>query len=187
MEALLWVVGVGVVVGLIVWFVVRYVRKANAKYAELWGRLAGLINGTSKGSRMTGTYMGAPVEAKINAVSDNDGGATSYYYELSLVQGGRGQDWSVNYGGEKLLGFGEKRWHVKTKDDALKDRLASARVVEIVAVRPQHSHVSYKAKRGALVYQETIGGAFAVPAPEEFKAQLELLARLAEVNRQVNV
>ena len=184
MEAILWVVGVGVV-GLIVWFIVWHTRKTNAKYAELWGRIAGLVNGTSKGSQMIGTYMGAMVEARIKSFSDDD--ETTYYYELSLTPGGRGQDWSVNYGGEKLLGFGEKRWHVKAKDDALKDRLVAARVVELVAVRPQHSNVSYKAKRGVLVYHETLRSGFDVPAPEEFKAQLELLGRLAEVNRQVNI
>jgi hypothetical protein len=184
MEAILWVVGLGVA-GLVVWLVIWSTGKNNAKYAELWGRIAGLVNGTWKGSRMVGTYEGALVEAEIKSISGDD--ETTYYYELSMTPGGRGQDWSVKYGGEKLLGFGEQRWHVKAKDDALKDRLVAARVLELMAVRPQHNEVKYKAKPGTLVYQETARGAFGVPAPEDFKAQLELLARLADVNRQVNI
>lgn len=59
--------------------------------------------------------------------------------------------------------------------------------MEFVAAQPQHSNVSYRAKKGTLVYHETVGNAFAVPAPEEFRAQLELLARLADINRPVNI
>lgn len=184
MEAIFWVVGVGFA-SLIVWFLIWSSRKSNAEYAKLWGRIAGLVNGTSHGSRMMGTYQGAPVEAEIKMFSDDD--ETTYYYKLSMTPGGRGQDWSVRYGGEKLFGSGEQRWHVKTKDGALKDRLVAARVLELVAVRPQHTEVKYKAKLGMLVYQEAARGAFDVPAPEEFKAQLELLARLVDVNRQVNL
>ena len=184
MEAICLVVGVGFA-GLVAWLVIWSNRKSNAEYAKLWGRIAGLVNGTSKGSRMTGTYQGAPVEAEIKMFSDDD--ETTYFYKLSLTPGGRGQDWSVRYGGEKLFGSGEKHWHVKTKDDALKDRLVAARVLELVAVRPQHCEVKYKAKLGMLVYQESARNARDVPAPEQFKAQLELLARLAEINRQVNI
>lgn len=183
MEEIFWVVGLSFA-GLIAWFLIWSTRKSNAEYAKLWGRIAGLVNGTSKGNRMTGTYQGAPVEAEIKMFSDDD--ETTYYYKLSLAPGGRGQDWSVRYGGERLFGSGKQHWHVKTKDDALKARLVAARVLELVAVRPQHTEVNYKAKLGTLVYQEDATGAFDVPAPEEFKAQLELLARLADVNRQVN-
>lgn len=69
----------------------------------------------------------------------------------------------------------------------MKDRLVAGRVLELAAARPRHRKVSYKAKRGALVYHETLDSGFAVPAPEEFKAQLARLARLAEINRQVNI
>jgi hypothetical protein len=184
MEAIFWVIGVGFA-SLVAWLVIWTNRKSNAEYAKLWGRIAGLVNGTSKGSRMTGTYQGTQVNAELKPIFDDD--ETTYYYELSMTPGGRGQDWSVRYGGEKLFGSGKQHWHVKTKDDALKGRLVAAHVLELVAVRPQHTEVKYKAKLGMLVYQESARNARDVPAPEQFKAQLELLARLADVNRQVNI
>jgi hypothetical protein len=185
MEAIFCMVGVGFAAGLVAWLVIWSSRKNNEEYAKLWGRIAGLVNGTSKGSRMTGTYQGAPIIAEIRSVSDDN--ERTYYYELSTTPGGRGQDWSARYGGEKLFGFGEQRWHVRAKDDALKDRLVAARVVELMAVRPQHGEAKYRAKQGTLVYQETVGSSFDVPTPEEFKAHLELLARLADANRQANI
>lgn len=47
--------------------------------------------------------------------------------------------------------------------------------------------VSYKAKQGALRYETKVNGMFAIPSLEQFTAQLDLLARLAQVNQQVNV
>ena len=184
MSVVLGLVGLAAFVGLIVWFVVWYVRKANARYAQMWPPLAALVGGTHKGHTMSGSYQGFPVRARVNAVSDSD--STEYFWEVTLVSAPRGRDWKLQYGGERLLGFGEKRWHVAAKDDTLRQRLAGTGVLAEMAGWGAHPTVSYKSKAGEFEYSERVGGAFDFPTPERFGAQLELLARLALVNRQVN-
>ncbi len=179
---------VAVIFALVIWLIVWFIKRSYRIYAERWAPLAALVSGTHKGSKMTGTYEGRTVEARISGVSDNDNNRhhTTYDFHLKLAAAPGSKDWKVIYGGEKLLGFGEKRWHVSAKDDALKERLNGAGVVAELANWHGYPIVSYKAKRGEFEYQERVGGMYDLPSPERFAAQLELLARLARVNEQVN-
>lgn len=166
---------------LAVWFA----RRANAKYAELWPPLASQVSGTYKSSKMNGSYEGRPIQARINSTSDDN--STTYLYELALTAAPQGKDWALSYTGDKLLGMGQKSWHVKTKDDLLKQRLIDAGAPALVERWDSYPQVSYKAKSGTLKYEQQVGGMHALPAPEQFKAQLELMSRMAQLNSQVNV
>lgn len=167
-------------------FVVWFVKRSNARYAEAWAALTPLVEGgASKGSRMTGTYQGMPVAARVRPVSDSDNSSTTYFFETSLTAAPVGRDWTIRHGGQKLLGFGEKVWHVSTKDDALKARLEGSGEFAEVA-RLGFPTVTYKARRGELLYSEQVSGMFDIPRPERFSAQLELLARLARLNSRAN-
>lgn len=68
MDTMLIFVGAIVLIAVIAVLVVVFMKKANAKYAQLWAPLASLVSGTSKGSKLTGTFNGMPVQARINAV-----------------------------------------------------------------------------------------------------------------------
>lgn len=185
-DAIYWIVGVPVFIGLIAALVIWFLKRSYAKYAELWSQLMPLVVGSSKGSRMTGNYQGLPVRAKINAVSEGDGGGTDYFFEINMTAAPRGKDWRLVYGGEKLLGFGEKRWHVSAKDEALKERLNAVGVVAHMQSWGAQPIIKYKAKRGEFEYSEPVAGMFAIPPPERFQAQLDLLAWLSKINEQVN-
>ncbi|PLS79245.1 MAG: hypothetical protein CYG59_14250 [Chloroflexi bacterium] len=183
MDTILIFVGAIVFIAAIAVLVVVYLKKANAKYAQLWAPLAGFVSGTSKGSKLTGTFNSMPVQARINAVSDDN--STDYFYELVLTPGAQGKDWSLSYTGDKLLGMGAKSWHVKTKDDGLKQRLAES-VLPTLEQWPSFPEITYKAKGGTLKYAIKVKSMYAIPGLDEFKQELELLARLGEINRQVN-
>ncbi len=183
MDTILIFVGAIVFIAAIAVLVVVYLKKANAKYAQLWAPLAGFVSGTSKGSKLTGTFNSMPVQARINAVSDDN--STDYFYELVVTPGAQGKDWSLSYTGDKLLGMGAKSWHVKTKDDGLKQRLAES-VLPTLEQWPSFPEITYKAKGGTLKYAIKVKSMYAIPGLDEFKQELELLARLGEINRQVN-
>ena len=184
MDTILIFVGAIVLIAAIAVLVVVFMKKANAKYAQLWAPLASVVSGTSKGSKLTGTFNGMPVQARINAVSDDN--STDYFYELVLTPGAQGKDWSLSYTGDKLLGMGAKSWHVKTKDEGLKQRIADGGAMATIQQWPGFPEVTYKAKQGTLKYAIQVNGMYALPSADEFKAQLGLLAGLADVNRQVN-
>ncbi|MDP9310293.1 MAG: hypothetical protein M3R24_05280 [Chloroflexota bacterium] len=183
MDTILIFVGAIVFIAAIAVLVVVYLKKANAKYAQLWAPLASFVSGTSKGSKLTGTFNSMPVQARINAVSDDN--STDYFYELVVTPGAQGKDWSLSYTGDKLLGMGAKSWHVKTKDDGLKQRLAES-VLPTLEQWPSFPEITYKAKGGTLKYAIKVKSMYAIPGLDEFKQELELLARLGEINRQVN-
>lgn len=185
MEIFIGLLIVGGVFALIVWFVIWYVKKANARYAQLWSQLAPMVSGAHKGNKLEGAYQGRTVYARLDSVSDGDEG-TDYYFELRMATVPRGRDWKVAYGGEKLLGFGEKRWHVATKDDALKERLNGSGVVAAMSQWGAYPTISFRAKNGELEYRERVRNAFDLPAPPRFQQQLELLAHFSQVNEQVN-
>lgn len=168
-------------VPLIIWFN----RRNAGKYAQLWPPLAAKVNGTFKGRSMTGSYGGMPVQARINTVSDDS--STEYFYELTLTSAAHGRDWTVTYGSDKLFGMGQKGWLVKARDESLKQRLTDAGTVDLVQGGEGHPEVSYKAKHGVLKYEQRVGGMFALPTAEQFDRQLDLLARLAQINQQVNM
>lgn len=181
---------VGIAIAAIAALVVWFLKRSYKKYAEAWATLAPIVGGASKGSKMTGTYENLPVAARINAVSDGDNN-TSYFFEIKLTTSPagnepRGKDWKILYGGEKLLGFGEKRWHVSTKDETLKRQLEGSGVIQEVERSGNFPSVTYRAKRGELEYSERVGGMFAIPTPERFAAQLDMLARLAQTNERAN-
>lgn len=179
-------IAIVVFIGLAAAGIVWYLKYAYARYAQAWSALTPIVAGAAKGAKMTGSYHGLPVEARINSVSDSENRHTRYYFELKLTGRPGGRDWKIVYGGEKLLGFGEKRWHVSTKDDALRERLTSAGAVAEMQDWGGQPTVSYKAKSGRLEYSEQVGGMYALPSPERFTAQLELLRRFAQFNEQAN-
>lgn len=179
------IIFVVLMIAAIAYFMVWFIKRSYAKYQQVWATLTPIVGGTSKGNRMTGTYQGLPVAARINAVSDSENTNTRYYFEVTLTSVPRGRDWKIQYSGEKLLGFGEKRWHVSTKDDALKARLEQTG--EFAGVqRFGYPTITYKAKRGEIQYSEQVGGMYTIPAPERFSAQLELLVHLLRANEQLN-
>ncbi|HZO90536.1 MAG TPA: hypothetical protein VFB38_19570 [Chthonomonadaceae bacterium] len=162
-----------------VWFVVWFTKRAYAAYAQAWAPLLAQVNGTAKGATLSGTYQGHPVRAAIKTISGE--GSSSYEYYLHMTVGSSGKGWTVCYGGEKLLGTGPKSWHVQTKDEALKQHLLSSGIVERLQNWGGYPDISYK--NGVLAYHLTVGDMFDVPTPEQFAAQLELLAHLAQLTQ----
>lgn len=182
-------VGIIILAALIIagaaYFIYWFIKRSYARYAEKWSVLTPIVSGTAKGAKMTGTYQGMPVTARINSVSDSDNSNTRYFFEVTLDGAAGARDWTIQYGGEKFLGFGEKRWHVSTKDDALKSRFEQRdefRSVEQFG----YPTITYKARRGQIQYSEHVPGMFDIPDPQRFTAQLELLARLMRTSQQLN-
>lgn len=171
-----------VLVILIAFLVVRFVRSANNRYGKLWGPLAAIINGKAQGSRLSGTYRGLPVAARITGGGED----TPYYYELTMTPGPSPQDWALAYTGEKFLGTGTKAWRVKSKDDGLQRRMTDAGAALAVQTLTGQPDITYKSKNGVLTYRTQTNGAFDIPSLEQFQAQLDLLAQLSELNSKAN-
>src|SRR5688572_19633527 len=118
MNPVLWVVGVSMAAALLAWITWIYLKRSYAKYSQLWGEISGIVAGSAKGNKMTGTYAGMPVAARVDSITGDT--STSYFFEVVMTAPAQGKDWSVEYGGQGLLGRGQRSWNIKTKDEALK-------------------------------------------------------------------
>lgn len=145
--------------------------------------LAPLVGGTTRANVLSGTYEGSPMRARI--VGDGSEG-NPYAYEVSFMPGPQGQNWSLTFTGQKFLGTGEKAWRVKSKDELLAQRLSEAGAAAAMQNWPGTPEITYNAKSGNLEYRDRAEGEYAVPAPGRFEAQLTLLARLAQWQREIN-
>ena len=178
---ILGIVVVAAVDGLIVWML----RRRNDPYAEYWAPIAPLVEGKASGNKMTGRYAGMPLEARI----ENKGSekAPKYVWELELNTGAQGKDWSLQYAAEGFLGTGEKKWQIKTKDEALKRRLLSAGALGPVDHLSHDVTLDYDAGNGTITSHFPVPTRFNIPDPNEFRLNLDLLQRYADMKKQANL
>ena len=99
------------------------------------------------------------------------------------------QDWRIKFYASGLLGQGPKQLYIEVEDKALGERLERSGVLDAVSTvsAPTQGYVTvqYEARRRTLTYTDDVSRR-RIPSHEQFAAQLELVARLAEVNAQVN-
>ena len=155
----------------------------NARFTKAWSPLVPIVNGTVVGdggggstSWLTGTWQGRRVQAIMspgrNRYSDESGFKYNEFgVELLDVPGA--QDWRI----------GEER-RIETKDLSLGQRLEASGILLILEAFGAPT-VSYSRAQKRLSYSEDAGSRW-IPTPEHFRAELDLMLRLAQINEQVN-
>lgn len=173
-----WGIALGILVFLVLMIALVLGRKARSRRA--WKRLVQVIDGQIKSERrirtLTGQYRGHPVIARVPEVA---GGVPAPFF-IVVPAGPGGQDWEIAYRSEKLLG--PETWRAFSKDPALHDWLEGARIPERLQGWPKSTIIRYEARRGSLC----LGEDFSAPSAEHFRAQLDVLEAMLEVNREMN-
>jgi hypothetical protein len=149
------------------------------KFAPAWKPLLAIVGGQSRAGRLTGNFADLPVQARIAEAGDG-----AHFWELSVTPPAGRADWSLTYTGQKFLGSGAKAWRIKSKDDDLASRMNDAGALELIRGWAVYPEIDYKVKSGLLTYREQVDGPYAIPASEPFRAQLDLLIKLAEISRK---
>ena len=158
------------IAGLILW-----PRGSSRERAEGWAPLAAIINGQIRGNGVTGTYKGARVRAAILSC-----GERGWAYRLEMETDRRRWNWLIEYRGDKLLGFGEKHWRIRSQGEDLERRLLDSGILDLMATWPEHPDISYIARKGLLRFELAI---LEMPTPQRFQDQLDLLQELARTNQ----
>jgi hypothetical protein len=152
----------------------------RSSISRAWLPLVHIVNGTLERKYMSailrGTYQGHPIQATLIVGGAEDADT----FRIEMTTDSRGTNWSVRYGSEKL--FGKDQWYVRTSNDRLQQGLAQSGVLAEMQRWDSHPTVSYQAQPGLLVYEEK----GSVAKPERFRAQLDLLLRLVQINQHVN-
>jgi hypothetical protein len=101
-------------------------------------------------------------------------------FQIQMETVAPGADWLIRYGSEKL--FGKEEWYIKASHPILQQRLAQSAILAEMQQWDSHPTIRYQMDSGTLTYEEN----GAVPKPERFRAQLDLLLRLVRINEHVN-
>jgi hypothetical protein len=111
----------------------------------------------------------------------------AFYIEVTGLPGR--QDWRITFHLSGFFGQGPRQLHIEVHDKALGERLDRSGVLAAVSAvsAPTQGYVTveYEARRKTLTYTDDVSP-HKIPSPTQFAAQLELVARLAEINAHAN-
>lgn len=174
-----------IVLGILAVFVLLalWFRYMMAKLAVIWAANTKFIDGTFSRvrARVTGTYRDRPVMAYLgNEGGADDYGPKTYSYTVRMTEPPGFADWSlVNAVARK----GEPAaWTLKAKPETA-ERLTGAGVLAAVEGAPRSWRLRYRAGSGRLELSIAGVAMSYCPDPKTFESQLDLLARLADLNR----
>ena len=105
-------------------------KQQKAKLTIFWARLVPLVNGQIENKTLRGRYNDFSMEAnvRVNTSEDSD---TSYRFELSLKNCVGKSDWTMAFGSE-LLGQGEWKWRLKSRDSVMAQELERRGAIALV-------------------------------------------------------
>ncbi len=116
----------------------------------------------------------------------NSDASPDCYQEIALTCGAGKNNWSLEWGKDKLFG-GSEGWQVRTRDEALKQKLSQCEAVSALENKELgHPSINFKAGKGVLYYRRPIDAMYDVPKAAQFQAQLELMAAFAQANKRLN-
>src|SRR5262249_19823219 len=127
-------------------FIALFNRIADSKAAKVWPTLAPVIQGTfHKGIGLTrpylvGSYRGLPVRAYVR-VSAKSRWTFNYYFEIVTTLDTHGRNWELYFNQRREEAPG---WRVKTKDEALKQRLIHSGLLTLIPNWDNVASVKYR-------------------------------------------
>jgi hypothetical protein len=152
----------------------------QAAWAHVLRRIGGTVG---RRGQISGSHEGRPLEIFLQAYDED---AMFYCYLLRLKIPIQGFDWTIKCDTTTFLDP-TQRWHLKSSEEALVRKLTEAGAVELVKQDAARPEVRYRADKGTLEYSDIVNDDTYVPTPAEFEAQLNLLLRLADLNKELNV
>ena len=156
--------------------------------------LAPAIAGTMdrKEGCIRGLYCGNKVVVSYTpqqSVGSGDSSQSINAFHIQVADLPGKQNWRVPFELTGMLGQGPKRAYIETRDDGLRERLRRAGVLAAVeavsAPTLNYVTVDYDCRVKMLTFTDDVSPRV-IPTQDAFAVQLALVARLVEINRQVN-
>jgi hypothetical protein len=161
------------------------------RHGHILAPLAPFINGKIDGGAINGQYQGHALRVTYAPRTSVGPGnlrlcINGFYIEASDIPGE--QDWRILFFVTGLLGQGPRQLFIKADKD-LTARLESSGVLQEIAAVSSASQdyvtVAYSARFKTLTYTDDVSPNY-ISSPPHFEKQLALMARLIQVNAQVN-
>jgi hypothetical protein len=179
----------------VLYFFARFVSTiGDAWSASQLAPLAPVIGGavTRDPPQIQGSYQGRNLRVSFTPgqnVGAGEGASQINAFQIETLELAGRQDWRIKFYLSGFFGQGAKQLLIEVQDKVLGERLESSGVLaEIAGVNsPTQPYVTvaYDARQKILTYTDDMTP-HKLPTREQFAAQLKLVARLADVNQQVN-
>ena len=181
----------------VLYFMAGFGRKIGEAWAaRILAPLAPLLGSEAKLSAgsLRGIYQGCDLRA-FYGKDKNDGwddtsnsvGFNAFYIKVMDIPGQ--YNWVVTFCFSGFLGRGPKLLVIRAADNDLGERLAHTDVIALVSnvSTPSEDYVTvaFDARRKVLTYTDDVSPR-SVPSAKQFRAQLDLVVRLVEINTEVN-
>jgi hypothetical protein len=151
-------------------FVARAMRQRS--FRNKWSPLLHIVHGSytmrQLDSTLRGTYRGRPLQATITVGRPKNPEALDTFM-IEMKAEPTADSWSLAYGAKGL--FEKQHWWIDAEDGVTR-RLEGSGAVQRMQTWPSKPTITYDGPRGRIEYFEETRA----PSPEEFIAQLELLA-----------
>jgi hypothetical protein len=179
----------------VIYFAARFISNiGDALSAGLLAPLAPVIGGSvyRDPPHIKGRYQGQNVRVSFTTgqnVGAGEGASQINAFHIEVLELPGKQDWRIKFYLPGFFGQGAKQLFIEVKDKSLGERLEGMGVLsDIAAVNtPTQPYVTvaYDARQKTLTYTDDMTPR-KIPTREQFAAQLKLVARLADINSQVN-
>lgn len=192
-----WLISAVLLALFLIWYVSRWRRQRRT----FWAPLAPIIGGRVRSNHLTGTYEGRGVIARAGPTSDSPRSPNNAQawvgVALDTIAGRdersrrrgyarpEGSDWEVRYGYEHTSDVlhGKEAWHVATENNRLREGLTRLGLIDELERWGTYPTVAYDARSKMIGITEDY---LERMTPERFQSRLALLARLAQVNQDLN-
>jgi hypothetical protein len=179
----------------VIYFVARFISKIGDSWsARLLAPLAPAIGGTVSrdNPHIKGSYQGRNMRVYYSpgqSVGAGEGASQINAFHIEVLDLPGKQDWRIKFHLSGLFGQGAKQLLIEVSDTSLGERLERTGVLSAIAAvnipTQPYVTVAYEARQKKLTFTDDMTPQ-KLPTPEQFAAQLKLVARLTEVNDLVN-
>lgn len=182
-----FLIGVAIAIALI-WYGSVQKKKNRAEKDSKLPVLAQVIQGTVQGSAVVGAFMGLPARGSVEVETyrDSDGDRQEAYYWSSQLSLALGAPFTLKLQGKGFLGMGGKELNLDSPDPAYKEWLTAAGLLQYASQVPTlaEGKASLAYQNGLLTLQTSIDNEGALPTPDLFQYQLQVLMGVVQMHQQ---
>lgn len=182
-----FLIGIAIAIALI-WYGSVQKKKNRAEKDSKLPVMAQVIQGTVQGSAVVGAFMGLPARGSVEmeVYRDSDGDRQESYFWNAQLQVALGAPFTLKLQGKGFLGMGGKELTLDSPDPGYKEWLITAGLLQYASQVPTlaEGKASLAYKDGVLTLRTSIDNEGALPTPDLFHYQLQVLMGVVQMHQQ---
>lgn len=182
-----FLIGIAIAIALF-WYSSVQKKKNRAEKDSKLPVLTQVIQGTVQGSAVVGAFMGLPARGSVEVETyrDSDGDRQEAYFWSAQLSVALGAPFTLKLQGKGFLGMGAKELTLDSPDPGYKEWLTAAGLLQYASQVPPlaEGKASLSYQNGILALKSSIDNEGALPTPDLFNYQLQVLMGVVQMHQQ---